>query len=407
MSVVKKSIVSETDDGSIGASVGGNSAVVNSLYMIQIIKKSVCDLVSSDKIELAFEKLDEFLSNNELNLTSFGKRYILIKREYSELRNNRLKNTIFFETYSILKNRIADNLLMLITDLDELSKNNEKPILHNPFMNQDITITLQGSLAAFTDENKIKFVNALAELANIDQAIISIKRIYWGSINIVLNMPVDAALKIYKLAKTGELDKLNVIDAKLFEYTDKQVSYKNTSYEEVGFKLGLNGNEVAKDKLIESIQKLYEKAKKDRISLNLEAEEHKNKQFNALNNVLKENLSKFTEQKNVLLQRLYLFEINKMINQSQSELSDSNQTSNFKNPIEKEIEKIEKNIESTNADIKELSNEMKNNFGTDNSQTSIIQESKKQEELHEIILNIEKGYAWGLAQSDIPSIIKQ
>lgn len=373
--------------------------------MIQeMLQKEVLKSIRKGKIVEGIYLLEEFVDENNFIRSKFSRTLTSISRRLMDLERTNRKGLLDYEVYDRSKNRIVDDLLFLLDDVDSLNRNNRE-ISSSEVQSTEIWVVVNGRLEEFNEEKQQDFLDKLGKALKVEDNV-KIKQITSGSIHILLRLPIKKAVHLYKMIKEGKMQEMKIMDAyfgieqsEIIE-TESVIFDKEITYEEIGFQLGLRGDEDYKNKFIERYKALYEENVKREEEQMKKIELNLNNQLDRLENRLKEKIANLNKQKkSISILEFMVFDSNN------SESSDNeiqpNENQYLNNLISRKydeidrqsaaISQLEKRIESINA-------KLNNSAEIIDKDIASIKTENWKNKVVSIIEEIEKGFVYGYTQ---------
>jgi hypothetical protein len=362
----------------------------------EMLQERVIDHLSHDLINEAIEMIDRFISKNSIRKTSkFAGAFFDIKGRFINLENQESAGILEERTAVVMRNRVRYDLRNFL--VDQRPGNEEKMKFPTEMNSMDVWVELKEDFEEYRrDPQKLEvFLDRIQKLLLLDQEV-KIRQIIPGSVLIHLHLPVRSALKLFKHARHGDLADLNVTDAHFWlekpmekEESVQSVSLKfdgQISYQEIGFQLGLKGDETFKDSFIKKYRSLYEedieKEIMQRNRIEGRIKDYKGElmrlksSLTLLEFMLIDSKQEFDPNSfNSPYQNNYL---NNLIEQKGGEI----------NEINRSIDSLEKKLDSigttANADLSEMPTDEQSLDGRRNTILKVVED-------------IEKGFAYGYA----------
>jgi hypothetical protein len=373
----------------------------------EMLQKEVIKSIRKGKIKEAIYILEEFIDENRFIRTKFSRALTSISRRLMDLEKTKGKGLIDYEVYDRSKSQLVDDLLFLLDDVDSLSRNDHE-IKSTELQTTEIWVVVNGTLEEFDEQKQKDFLDKLGKALKVDDNI-KIKQLNSGSVHILLRLPVKEAVRLHKMIKEGEMQDMRIMDA-YFGIEQSEISKaefielkSEITYLEIGFQLGLRGEEEYKDKFIKKHIMLYEENVKREEEYVKRVESNLKNQLNRLETKLKEKLENLNQRrKSILILEFMMFDSNNIEGSNMELPSAENQyidnlidrKNNEVESLYDTIRDLEKRIEITSSklnDVSEIANE--NVSGT------------KAEDLRSkglyIAEEIEKGFVYGYTRRKI------
>lgn len=374
--------------------------------MLQIIlQNEVLKSIRKDKISEAIFLLEEFIDENHFGKSKFSKNLTSIRRRLTDLEKTNSKNIISYEVYIRTKNKIVDDLLFLLDDVESLNSQNEK-IISSELESTEIWIVIKGNFEEFNEEKQQDFLKKVRKALKQDNSI-KIKQIKSGSIHILLKMPVESAIRFYKMIKTGKMSDLNILDS-YFSLSRLNMSELKTSvnasavsYWDIGFNCGVLGDEEFKNLFISKYRELHEEyIIKERDQLIRIEDNLYNQRKNLDNQLLNKTKNLNQLQKSILILKFILSDYQDFDNKN------TNVILLHDDYLKELVEWKATQIDQQNFEIKNLEEEISEINFRIRENAKIINEyllnlKQKNNRILSIIEEIEKGYAYGHTQKSV------
>lgn len=365
--------------------------------MIKVLQKSMMDMIAIGMLEKALESMYEFIVQNNLYSSDLGKTVTLLKGTLAELNNNDRKGNLSLSDYSLQKNQISSKFIDQLANIENLVSQEKLLTLEEPSMlNQEITVVIDRNIESYSDSDKESFVTAISNLLNITRTTVKIIKTYPGSVNLVLSLPIDSALKLYMIAKKGELSNLGVIDTFLFESVEMPINSKRKEdYHDIGVMLGLNNQSGLKKEFLNTLQEINRNLATGNSSYGNESLSMIYSEFNKYNDQLQIYLNLLYKNK-----RQLFFEMQNLPSFQNLEYADQHKSKSsaefdyLKELIREEGIYIQGKIDSLHRSSLETLSKLKNILDSIEDK-NILNEQRKQKH-HDKIEELERGYLWGV-----------
>lgn len=163
--------------------------------------------------------------------------FIQISGQYHITKNGDYTNTVSFQESNIQINKVSNNLLTLIGELEthiELDEVKYKSNANTPTEKEKtdiIEITLNRDFKNFSKKDQKRLLNSIEILLQMDEGSIKINKIRSGSVKIYFSLPKDKTKKLLDLFNKGDLSHLDVKTVKKINRTDYNNIIKNKAIE--------------------------------------------------------------------------------------------------------------------------------------------------------------------------------
>lgn len=235
-----------------------NQSQVGMLHVL--IQKDVIKKIRQDELGEAINLLEKFIDENNFTKYKFSNSLAIIRQRLTELNRLNSRGVFRYDDYTREKVKISSDLLILLDDVDSLS-NQKKEIKFSEIDSTEIWIVLDEPFEDFDEKKQQDLLDKLSKVLKVGSNIKILQK-YPGSVRLLLKMPVQAAVRLYRLFKEEDMTQLSISDvyfgARDVVIKDLETSPvdKEANYWDIGFQLGLIGDIEFKDALIERFQKI-------------------------------------------------------------------------------------------------------------------------------------------------------
>ena len=160
------------------------------------IRERIKQLVAKDKLVQAC---------NELKQTALEEEAIALQGRLAALENHLGKGIILHTEYENTRNIVREAIIRLANGIVE-------GYFLGSSSRVNFTVTVKGKLSQFSDEEKLIFTTAIANLLEMESAEVKIRRIENGSVKITLDLEKDHAQRLLSFLRKGKLAEWDIID---------------------------------------------------------------------------------------------------------------------------------------------------------------------------------------------------